>query len=195
MSDDLSNLFFRDAPPRMNPLESARQGAKATLPRRFYKEAGVQPADEGHVLILDGRPARTPGKDPLALPTRPAAEAVAAEWNRQVEVIDPSSMPLTRLVNTAIDGVAARRAEVAAEVVRYGQSDLLCYRAGDPQRLVARQTEMWDPILAWAHERLGARFILAEGVMFVAQPEPALAAVDRPWLRSTTPGRSPRSPR
>ncbi len=179
MADDLSDLFFRDGPPRMSPLDAARAGSRSVLPRRFYVRSGVAETAGGHVLTLDDRPARTPAKAPLALPTRQLAEAVAAEWDRQVEVIDPATMPLTRLANSAIDGVAARWAEVAAEVARYGASDLLCYRASDPQRLVNLQRETWDPLLAWAGERLGARFVLAEGVMFQPQPEATLAAVAR----------------
>jgi chaperone required for assembly of F1-ATPase len=177
MADDLSDLFFRDGPPRMSPLEAARAGSQPSLPRRFYKQAGVLGASDGYVLTLDGRPARTPGKAPLALPSRAAADAVAEEWNRQADIIDPATMPLTRLANTAIDGVASRFDDVAAEVARYGASDLLCYRAADPARLVARQVQTWDPVLTWADEGLGARFLLAEGVMFVAQPEPSLAAI------------------
>jgi chaperone required for assembly of F1-ATPase len=94
-------------------------------------------------------------------------------------VIDPAGMPLTRLVNTALDGVARRMTEVAEETARYAASDLLCYRAGDPERLVARQAQMWDPVLAWARDTLGAQFVLSEGVIHVEQPEPALRAVRR----------------
>lgn len=177
MADDLSDLFFRDGPPRMSPLDAARAGLQANLPRRFYKQAGFTESSVGYVLTLDGRAARTPGKAPLAVPGQAAAEAVAAEWDRQGDVIDPATMPLTRLANTAIDGVASRLDDVAAEVARYGASDLLCYRAADPARLVARQVQTWDPLLAWADEALGARFLLAEGVMFVAQPEASLAAI------------------
>lgn len=179
MADDLSDLFFRDGPPRMSPLDAARAGLQPTLPRRFYREAGVAQVPEGYVLTLDGRPARTPAKAPLALPTRRAAEAVAAEWARQGELIDPAGMPLTRLANSAIDGVAHRRDDVRDDVARYGSSDLLCYRAEDPRRLVARQSEVWDPVLAWADEALGARFVVATGVMFREQPAETLAAVAR----------------
>lgn len=179
MADDLSDLFFRDGPPRMSPLDAARAGLQPTLPRRFYRDAGVAQVPEGFVLTLDGRHARTPAKAPLALPTRAAAAAVAAEWARQGELIDPAGMPLTRLANSAIDGVAQRRDEVREDIARYGGSDLLCYRAEDPQRLAERQREAWDPVIAWAREDLGARLVLAAGVMFQAQPEDAVAAVTR----------------
>jgi chaperone required for assembly of F1-ATPase len=86
-------------------------------------------------------------------------------------------MPLTKLANSAIDGVMDRLADVRAEIVKYAGSDLLCYRADTPPELVRRQQEAWDPVLAWASEVFGARFTVAQGIMPVAQPEPGRAAV------------------
>ncbi|WP_276200538.1 ATP12 family protein [Chelatococcus sp. XZ-Ab1] len=178
MRDELTSDWFpADGETVRDPMRVAQQSMKANLPRRFYKEAAVEERAEGFVLVLDGRPARTPGRALLALPTRTVGEAVAAEWAAQGERIDPATMPLTRLANSAIDGVAREMAAVAADVVKYAGSDLLCYRAEGPERLVARQRDIWDPMLAWAREALGARFVLAEGVMFVAQPEESLAAM------------------
>ncbi|CAH1666735.1 ATP12 family chaperone protein [Chelatococcus asaccharovorans] len=148
-----------------------------SLPKRFYTLAGVETRPDGFALVLDGRGARTPGRRPLVLPTQVLAEAVAAEWEAQEGVIDPRRMPLTRLANSAIDGVADNGEAVAAEVIRYAGSDLLCYRADHPEKLVTRQAALWDPVLAWAREELGARFILAAGVMHVTQPDAALEAV------------------
>lgn len=147
------------------------------LPKRFYKDATTAPRDGAHVVLLDGRTAKTPGKAVLAVPTPQLAAALAAEWHAQSDVIDPATMPLTRFVNTAIDGVARRAREVAADVVKYAGSDLLCYRADHPQGLVERQSAAWDPVLGWARDELGANFVLAEGVMPVAQPAPALARI------------------
>ena len=172
--------WFPDDDGRPDPMRAARAAqAKPALPRRFYTEAGLREEAGGFVLVLDGRPARTPGRSPLALPGRAAAAALAAEWQAQRDTIDPATMPLTRLANTAIDGVAPAMARVAEEVARYGASDLLCYRAGEPPRLVERQDALWNPVLDWAREALGARFMLAQGVVFVAQPEPAREAVRR----------------
>ena len=126
---------------------------------------------------LDDRRIRTPAGTYVTVPTRALAEAIAAEWQAQRECIDPAGMPLTRLSNTIIDGVAKVCAPVAAEVVKYIRSDLLFYRAETPSGLIARQTEYWDPILAWARETYGAHFMLAQGVGFVRQPEPAVAAM------------------
>lgn len=127
-------------------------------------------------------------RNPLRLPSWALAEAVAAEWAAQEQSIDPARMPLTRLANTAIDGVAPRHAAVVADLCAYAATDLLAYRAGDPERLVAAQAASWDPILAWARDELGARIILSEGVMHVEQPPDtvrtlsnAVAAVTDPF--------------
>lgn len=170
---------IEDGEERPDPVRLAQQQARPALPKRFYKEAGVAERDGAFALVLDGRPARTPAKNPLALPSRAAAEALAEEWNAQTDLLDPGAMPLTRLVNSALDGVARDMEGVRADLLRYAGSDLLCYRAGDPRRLVERQSTAWDPVLDWAHDEIGARFILAEGVMFAAQPERAIAAVGR----------------
>lgn len=153
--------------------------AKAELPRRFYKQAEARPHEAGFAIALDGRTARTPAGKPLALSSRRVAEAIAAEWQAQGERIDPATMPLTRLANAAIDRVAAEMGGVRAEIVRYAGSDLLCYRASGPRSLVAAQEQAWNPLIAWVRERLGARFVLAEGVIHTPQPETAVGAVDR----------------
>jgi chaperone required for assembly of F1-ATPase len=129
-----------------------------------------------HVL-LDGKPVRTPAKALLEVPTRALAEAIAGEWEVQREHIDPATMPLTRLANSAIDGVRVHPAEVRAEIAKYAGSDLLCYRASEPELLVRRQAELWDPVLAWGRDTLGASFEVAEGIMPVVQPEAAISAV------------------
>lgn len=158
-------------------MRAAQAGMKPTLPRRFYKEAGVEERDGLFFLTLDGRTAKTPGKQTLAVPSRGLAEALAEEWARQGAEIDPSTMPITRIVNSAIDGVAPRQAEVVDDLVRYAGSDLVYYRVSEPGRLVESQDTVWNPILDWARDTHGARFTLAEGVMHVTQPDEALAAV------------------
>jgi chaperone required for assembly of F1-ATPase len=181
---DLLEDMFKNEP--LDPAEAARRGARPRLPRRFYEHAAVEDADGAFRVVLDGRPVRTPARRALAAPTRALAQALAAEWQAQRDVIDPASMPLTRLANTIIDGVADAPSAVVADVERYLACDLVFYRAPGPAGLVARQAEAWDPVLAWARDTLGARFVLAEGIAFVAQPAPALAAASEaiprdPW--------------
>jgi chaperone required for assembly of F1-ATPase len=144
---------------------------------RFYKAVEVREADGGHALLLDGRGARTPGRNPLAAMSRALMLEVAAEWERQRETIDPANMPLTRLLNSAIDGVAHTMAETRADILSYAGSDLLCYRAEEPETLVGWQAHAFDPVLRWAAESLGARLNVTTGVIHIAQPPEALAAV------------------
>ena len=127
-------------------------------------------------VLLDARPLKTPAKREFAVPSRALAEAIAAEWQAQGDEIDPSSMPLTRLVNSAIDGVRERQAEVSADISKYLASDLLCYRAAAPSALVQRQAEGWDPILDWSQQALGIRLRVTAGIVPVAQPPEATAA-------------------
>jgi chaperone required for assembly of F1-ATPase len=159
-----------------DPDQALRQSARAPQRKRFYKTAEVSPGDDGFVLTLDGRPVKTPGRHTLAAPARAIAATIAMEWNAQGETIDPRGMPMTRLANSIIDGVTGRTEAVADDVAKYFGSDLLFYRAGHPEELVARQAQHWDPVLDWARDSLGANFMLAEGVIHVRQPDAALAA-------------------
>jgi chaperone required for assembly of F1-ATPase len=144
--------------------------------KRFYEKAAAAPAAGGVAVLLDARPVRTPARGALAVPTEELAEAIAAEWNAQGEKIDPRSMPLTGLANAAIDRVAPEQAVFAAGLARYGESDLLCYRAEGPRPLVERQAAAWDPLLAWARRRYDVDFTVTSGI--IHRPQPA-ATVER----------------
>jgi chaperone required for assembly of F1-ATPase len=161
-----------------DPIRRAQIQMKRPLPKRFYKNVTVAERDDGFAIELDGRVVRTPAKQVLAVPVKALADLVAAEWDAQAEIIDPATMPVTRLVNTALDGVAMDTQAVFEDILRFSASDLLCYRAEGPELLVQRQTEQWDPVLDWAANDLGARFILIEGVMHHEQPHEAVAAID-----------------
>ena len=143
-------------------------------PKRFWKTATVSKVEGGYAVLLDARPVRTPAKAPLVVPTRAMADAIAAEWDAQAEVLDPNTMPVTKGANAAIDKVRTQRDEVIALLAEYGDSDLLCYRAAGPVELIARQAAGWDPMLDWAANTLGARLFVGEGVMHVPQTARAL---------------------
>ena len=143
--------------------------------KRFYKDVAVIASDQGFAVQLDARPVRTPARALLALPTPALAEAVAAEWRAQGESVDPATMPFTGLANAAIDHVVANHKSFAAGIARYGESDLLCYRAEAPQTLVQRQAAAWDPLLDWARARYDVAFVVTQGVLPVAQPTQTLA--------------------
>ena len=140
--------------------------------KRFWREVRV---DAERVVRLNDRPVRTPGRVPLALPTPALAAAVADEWRSVGDTLDPRAMPLTGLANAAIDRVAPDPATFAAGLARYGESDLLCYRADVPEPLVARQRTAWDPLLAWASARYDVHFEVTAGVIHRAQPPGTLA--------------------
>ncbi|MEJ6395576.1 ATP12 family protein [Gymnodinialimonas sp. 2305UL16-5] len=145
--------------------------------KRFWDAAHVVATDNGFSVHLDARPLNTPGKLPLVMPSRAMAEAVATEWNAQEGAIQPLTMPVTRSANSAVERVTPQRADVAAMLASYGETDLLCYRAEDPAELTQRQAAGWDPLLGWAEQRYGARLILGAGVVPVTQPPASIAAL------------------
>jgi chaperone required for assembly of F1-ATPase len=170
----------------LDPEEAVRRTTRGPRRKRFYTRAGVVEEPNGFAITLDDRPVRTPSGRPLVAPSREIADAIAAEWEAQKEFIDPLTMPMTRFANSVADAVVERVEAVADDVAKYLGSDLLFYRAGHPEALVAREAAHWDPIVFWAAEALGAHFILAEGIVHVRQPEPAITAArdafpDDPW--------------
>ncbi len=187
MRDILQDLFGSEP---IDPIAAARRNMRPNLRKRFYQAVTV---GEGvpYPILLDGRVVKTPAGGTLAAPALALAQAIASEWDAQGERIDPATMPLTRLANTIIDGVAPNPEPVHREIAKYLGSDLVCYRADAPEGLVSAQTLHWDPILTWTRETHGACFVLSEGVVFVAQPENAVAAVraaipSDPWRLGAT---------
>jgi chaperone required for assembly of F1-ATPase len=160
----------------LDPEEAVRRTTRAPRRKRFYARAGVNEAPDGFAVVLDDKPIRTPSGRAVVAPSRQIAEGIAAEWEVQQEFIDPMTMPLTRLANSVVNGVVDQVDAVAEDIARYFGSDLLFYRAGYPEALVAREAEQWDPVLFWAADTLGAHFILAEGIVHVRQPDAAIAA-------------------
>lgn len=147
------------------------------LPKRFYKDVTVEPSSDLYAVALDGRPLRTPAKQPLLVPTQALAAAIAEEWRAQGEFIDPASMPHTKLANTTVDGVRVNHDDVCADVARFSAMDLLCYRTDQPKELVEKQQDEWDPILKWAEHLLDVRFKCTSGVMPITQDDALSACV------------------
>lgn len=172
--------LFEDLAASFDPVlatERARANVQRVLPKRFYKVVSVEPVDGLHRVLLDGKPVRTPGRQQLAVASLRAACALEAEWAGQGEHVDPMTMPLTRLVNSAIDGVSSEIEAVKDAVAAYAGSDLTCYRAGEPPRLDERQRLAWEPVLDWVRERFGVRPVATIGVMAVAQPRELVTAI------------------
>jgi chaperone required for assembly of F1-ATPase len=160
----------------LDPQEAVRRTTRGPQRKRFYAGAGVDEGKSGFLVTLDGRPIKTPSGHQVIVPARSIADAIAAEWNAQADTINPLTMPLTRFANSVVEGVAGKVDAVVDDIAKYLRSDLLFYRAGHPEALVAREAAHWDPILFWAADTLGAHFILAEGLVHVRQPDSAVAA-------------------
>ncbi|MEE8333315.1 MAG: ATP12 family protein [Alphaproteobacteria bacterium] len=146
--------------------------------KRFYKEVTAEPG-EGDVFFvaLDGKSVRTPGRQPLRVPTRQMGEAIAVEWREQGDEIEPVLMPLTRLANSTVDRTAPNRAQVIEQVAAFGGADLLCYRAEGPADLVDRQSTEWQPVLDWLGTTHGATLNVTSGISPMAQSNDALLAI------------------
>lgn len=181
LRQDLTADWFGDGEDRarLDPVSTARAALKPQLPKRFYREVRAEARAEGHVLLLDGRPAMTRLRRLLAGENAAIGAMLSSEWAAQGEHIVPASMPVTRILHAAIDHVSDAMEEVRADIVKYAGSDLVCYRAPEPERLVAQQAALWDPVLRHVEARHGGRFILSEGIRFVEQPAEAIAGIRR----------------
>ena len=146
-------------------------------PKRFWQDVSISKVGNGYSILLDGRGVNAPAKAPLILPTLQLAEAVAAEWREQIEVVDPAAMPFTGAANAALDKVKNQFGEVAGLVSAYAETDLFCYRAEAPRELVERQQRAWDPMLNWSRDVLNAPLNIAHGVMFIRQPQQSISAL------------------
>jgi chaperone required for assembly of F1-ATPase len=142
--------------------------------KRFYQSVELAAADDGHRVLLDGRPLNTPARRALTLPSAALAEALAEEWRAQGETIRPEGMPLTRLASTAQDRMPELRAVAIDDVVGYAGTDVLCYRAAAPLALVERQQQIWQPLLEWAASALGTRLVVTTTLLPVTQPDAAV---------------------
>ncbi|WP_298858242.1 ATP12 family protein [uncultured Sulfitobacter sp.] len=145
--------------------------------KRFWKAASVVEVEGLFAIELDGRGVKTPAKQAMRVPTHAMAAAIAQEWDAQIDIINPNTMPVTKTANAAIDKVTVQHAEVAEMLAAYGDSDLLCYRADAPEELVERQNQYWNPMLEWAADALGARLEPRTGVIHAPQDPLAVDAL------------------
>jgi chaperone required for assembly of F1-ATPase len=148
--------------------------------RRFYKAVAVAEQGGGFAVLLDGKPVKTPAARLLVAPTAPLAERIAEEWRAQGERVRPATMPLTQLLNTALDRLAQARLrrDAVAEIAGYAATDLVCFRAREPATLAARQAAAWQPLLDWLAERYGARLEVTEGLSTPRHSPEALARIE-----------------
>lgn len=171
----LESLEEIEAAAIKDPMRIASLSAKSQLRKRFYKKVSTDETAHGTRILLDGKQIKTPSGEQLVAPNKLVGGLLLDEWDAQEQVIDPQTMPVTRLINTAIDGVTKEMQPVKDDIIRFVGSDLLCYRADSPEGLVSNQQKHWDPLIEWAQERLGASFLVQTGIMHVAQPEQSIA--------------------
>ena len=152
---------------------------KVELPKRFYKSVDVARSEEGYAVTLDGRPLRTPGKKvPIVLPVLDLAQVMAEEWSAQDEFIDPGSMPMTRLINSAVESGDDMIPAFRAEIGKFAANDLLLYRADSPQELVAEQERVWDGALVLLARKFDVAFQPTFGIIHQPQPAATLEKLD-----------------
>lgn len=147
--------------------------------KKFFKDCDVETCDGGFAVLLDGRQIHTPGGGSLILPGQALAIAVSAEWAAQEETIRPDTMPMTGFCCTTLDTVAGNRADIAGQLSKYAQTDLLCYRADEPEDLVAEQQAQWQPLLGWVEDAFGARLRVTTCILPVDQPPEAIQALQK----------------
>ena len=145
--------------------------------KRFYTTATVAPADGGWRVLLDGRGIKTAMGAPQVVPTEVLAEALAAEWNAQGDEIVPTGFVLRDMADYAIDIVGTDRDAAIAGLLRFAETDTLCYRADPEDALFARQQDVWEPCLQAAETRHGIRFERISGIMHRPQPATTLDAL------------------
>ncbi|HSF12317.1 MAG TPA: ATP12 family protein [Erythrobacter sp.] len=145
--------------------------------RRFYKDVTLGEQSGGFQVLLDGRGVKTVGGAPQVAPTPALGEALAAEWLRQGDEIDPASLPLRDMTDYAIDVVAADPATIADGMISYAETDTLCYRADPDEPLHARQMEVWEPLLARFEADHGVRLVRVSGIVHRPQPPETLAVL------------------
>ena len=186
MSRDLfADLSSRDASEPETPMVAAQEAMKPPLIKRFYDVVELKPGAGGFHVLLDGRPVKTPQRHQLLAPHAAAAERLQAEWAAQETEIDPGLMPLTRLLNAAIDGVRMQRIDTASQIAEYLNSDLVCYRAEGPDRLVAKQAAAWQPVLEWLEASQGISLKVTQGLMPVDQ-DPEVIKMMMAYLETQT---------
>ena len=146
--------------------------------KRFYKDTDIRAiSDKQYIIVLDGRSVKTPSGVDLSAPTRSLAEAMAAEWDAQGDVVDTGLMPLCKLSATAIDRIGKNRNDVIGITLKLAETDLLCYRAQEPFDLVELQNSVWQPELNWSKKKLGVDLNVTDGILPIIQPEKSLVAL------------------
>lgn len=146
--------------------------------KRFYKQVAATQVTGGWQVTLDGRGIKTAAGKPQVVPSEALAMALAAEWAGQGEEIDPAAFVLRDMADHAIDVIAAERAAVIATLLRYAETDTLCYRAEPGEPLAERQDDVWEPLLKAAEARYDVHFERIGGIIHRPQPAATLKRLE-----------------
>lgn len=168
-------IFDAAAAAAKSPEAAAQKHMRPVLPKRFYKDVSIGNDDDTWRILLDGRTVKTPAKSILKFPTQAAAQLGADEWSDQVDEINPAIMPITRLANTAIDGISADPQAVLEDIVRFASNDLVFYRSAHPEQLVETQRAHWDNVLDKIQQHTGARFETVDAITHITQPKESVS--------------------
>ncbi|EGD82241.1 ATP synthase F1 complex assembly factor 2 [Salpingoeca rosetta] len=153
--------------------------------KRFYEKASVVPCDGGFQVHLDKRSLKTPKRNTFVVPSEELAHTVAFEWDVQGDVIEPSSMNVTLLCNTAIDNPSGMSHEDRIDNVEpFMRTDTVCFREDTSRALIDMQSEIWDPIVEWFAMRYNQPLMVTYRLDEVQSPE-AVAIMRRELLGMT----------
>lgn len=147
--------------------------------KRFYKSVGVEEVESGFAVTLDKRHLKSPAKRPLVLPSQPLAKAIAQEWDAQEKTIKPTTMPLMALASTAVDRIGEMREGVVTQIVKYAETDLVCYWTDEPEELGKRHAAIWQPYVEWAQKDMGVELNIQRGILYVEQPPQSLQNIKK----------------
>ncbi|PCH38452.1 ATP12-domain-containing protein [Wolfiporia cocos MD-104 SS10] len=163
------------------PAVTATNRAEATL-KRFWKTVGIEEREDAFAVTLDKRPLRTPGGKPLLLPRnkRLVATLIASEWENQESLLKPHTLPMTSLVSRAIDAFVDEqtRSEVRAQLLKYLETDTICFHSNEPEVLVTLQAEHWKPLLEWVQSTYNVETSTTDSFLLAPHPEETLKKLD-----------------
>ena len=142
--------------------------------KKFYQHASIESERDGYAVLLDGKAVKTPAGLPLCVESKPLAEKLAEEWIEQSETIKPNTMPMTALSCTMLDRVIPNLPAIKSNLMAFVETDMLCYRAEEPEDLTQRQFIAWQPLIDWAANTYDAPLVVTNGILPVPQPQKSI---------------------
>ncbi|KAJ3512521.1 hypothetical protein NLJ89_g3470 [Agrocybe chaxingu] len=155
------------------PPVTATNRAEATQ-KRFWKDVGIEQRGDSFMVTLDKRALKTPGGQTLLIPKSNglAASLIAAEWDHQETLLKPHALPMTSIVSRALDAMNDNRtrSEVIEALLKYLDTDTVCFFHNNPEPLERLQAQHWTPLLDWARKAFDIEIIVSNSVLSASQP-------------------------